>query len=781
MATGDILAVRIGYNTDAGGASMNGAFAEIDIDNLAAGGTYDFGLGTNNDPSSAKVSFSVRSDGYDATGAATHLTHTIYGVPDRNLGGLRKPYPNQASVDESVSGSTLTVRVALSDFVYSADDQITCTIASGFYTKTGTPNNGCAGLSVTNNSTLTHPKCVGRWAWPGWERITSADFLVEFVAFHRSARNKKPLACCKITATDAHSHSVTKTITDMTVSTRTGDRNSVLVYAATFTSADFTGASFTAKDVVTFRAQCYPWIGDSGSVLDTDTGADGIAQPDERMGPLLALYDGAGTYGEAYAVVDPTNGQNSSATTWVYASQAAAEAAYAGDNTKSYKYVGRAAEALKAYNNANYGRNEPGAAVALLVEGNHALPGYGAADSGAMDTWLTVTRLSSASKANVVVNSGTNGSIGVRRVKYSGLTFSNGSLGCVRGNTTTQVLWLHDCALNLTGDAPLYQWKLGHVTMCSLTAVSGGFTAYGGSKAAFALIRGNVASSASATGGIGCQVYCVLGNKNVLPYIWEETGNSDSAQVSDNSVVAFNSFYNLNASNPFYSGPIATANAIGIAVVQNCLERVTAGGAATLSIAADNAGSDVKNAIVWHNTNVGERTNLGYNDNGSTARLRQNWSIIGNLFDNFNNKDDTFTTANAARTGAWPVGYHVGAYGNFARSSVDNEWAGEFGGLYSISGQYAGTGTLGFTHNYANNYQSGGGSGAGNGDYTLTGSSSACGLIPAGLAVLPFDLAGNARRNAGSGAAGAYEYGSDPSFRAALVARRRRVIGTGVI
>ena len=736
-ATGDITAVRI-----AGDAAHNGWTAEIDIEGLSTGGTYNLGLGANNDPSTSKIVFTVTSPGYDTSGNATTVIRTIYGTKE-----VRKAYPSEAQNDESEAGGTVTVKVALSDFIYSGDTSITVDIAAGFYTQAATPTAAVNDLAVTNSSVLAYPKSVGRWAWPSYESVTT-DFLLESVVFNRFAKDGKPLSALKYTCVDENSHTITQIVNNMTVSTRTGDANKVLVYAATMPVA-----SLTQGDVITCNFTAYPWVGDSGSLLNSDlvaNGGNGFAQPDERLGPFALLNNKAVTYGEAYAVVDPVNGQDSSASTWVYASQAAAESAYAGDNTLSYKYVGRATAAIKAYNNTSYSRNEPGGGKIILIEGSHTIAGFAAADSGVMETWLIVTKLSTASRANVVIV-GDNSGIGTRLLKYTDLNFTNSSFIGVRGNTTTNVLWMHNNTINMTGTVPIYQWKLAYATQNSITALSNGFKAYGGEKSPWGLIRGNTYPSTSATAGIAGHMYAVLGNKNIMP-IFLETGNAENGQVSENAIAAFNTFYNISGANALI-GAGSTVITHGLAYVQNLIE-ISVPGYGAIGVANDSSTTDVDNVIIWNNTVVGERTNLAYNDTGSAAKYRRNWSIVGTILDNYNNKDDTFITANANRVGAWPVGYAVGALGNFKRTSVSTEWFGEFDGINTI----ARTGTLGFVDNNANNYYSGGGDASGNGNYHLTASSSALNLVPSGQAVLPFDLEGNARHNNGFGAAGAYEW-----------------------
>lgn len=726
MATGDILAVRV-----ASAARDNGWVAEIDINNLATGGAYALGLGTNNDPSAAKIKLTVTSPGYDATGTVTTITRTVYGTMWE-----RQPEPNQALADEALVSTTLTVRVALSDFIY-AGDTVTGVIGAGFYTKTAVPNNAFSG-SVTNNSTLTHPPCIGRWAWPGWD-VVQSDFLLEAVCLHRSAQGGKPVAAVVFTVTDG-THTVSQTVTSMTVSSRAGASGTgkVLVYAATIPIT-----SFTQGAVLTCNFTAYPWVGSSGAVL---TSASGITPPDERLCPLLLVCDKTGAYAGATAVVDATNGHNSTAATWIAASQSAAESAYASSTANSYTTIGNAVQALAAYNNTNKSRNEPGGGIVLLT-GNHAWPGTSpGADLGTMRAWVTITRLSTKTRAACVINTGANTTLNTQLVKVLDVTMAGSSTGQITGTGTTNVFWWDQCTVNMTGFAPVYQWRLCHATRCDVTALAGGFQAFGANQWPWALVRGCSYTQVAAGAGLTAEMYCAIGNRNLIPYAVVP----GSAQASDNGIYAFNQVYFLN-NVALITDPTWTITS-GIAFVQNVIERMSTTGASVLEVHGGNCAAPTNNVLMWHNTFTGERFNNGYNDAGTTAFLHKNWSEIANIFAEWNNKDDTFTgTPNANRVGSWPVGYAVGHRGDHRRAAADPEWLGEFLGIDSVTG-----GSLGFVLNKGNNYNGSGGDGLGGGDYHLDPAGGGGALALLGAAVLPFDLDGTARALT-NGDAGAFE------------------------
>ncbi|HWP84640.1 MAG TPA: hypothetical protein VNN17_05585 [Terriglobia bacterium] len=555
-ATGDILAVRIASAT-----AHNGWIAEIDIDSLGTGGTYNFGLADSgysvrNDPSGAKIVFTVTSPGYDTSGGTTTIQRTVYGV-----WWMRKAYPNQAQADESVNASTLTVRVVLSDYIYSGDTA-TVDIAAGFYTEGGVPNNAASGFSVTNNSTQAYPKSVCRWATVPYQQVTG-DFTIEAVCFHRHYQSYRPLAAVKFTCQDEATptpNSATVTVNWMLPSpaaSQYGDRHTVLTYAATIPVS-----GLNQGDVLTCNFIAYPWVGDSGALVDTSGGTS----DNETLGPLLMLNDKNGTYGGAWAVVDATNGQASTATTWVYATQAAAESAYASDNTNSYNTVGRAVQAIKAYNNANYSRDNPGGGVALCT-GNIAIPGTTpASDLGVMETWFTVRPISTGS---CTVNSLSIASLKVRRLRYASLSFSN-SGSTISGSSTTDILWMDGNTINMTGTAPIAGWRLAYGTGNTVSALTGGFTHFSTNKSPWALLRGN---EFTGTTNLSGALYASFGNKKIFPVNYER-GNAPGHLFSDNGIFAFNSVFKAGSS--FGVWDTCSGNpdqVIGWALVQNVWER----------------------------------------------------------------------------------------------------------------------------------------------------------------------------------------------------------------
>jgi len=234
-------------------------------------------------------------------------------------------------------------------------------------------------------------------------------------------------------------------------------------------------------------------------------------------------------------------------------------------------------------------------------------------------------------------------------------------------------------------------------------------------------------------------LYCVLGNDLNFRPQEQLPGNAASHELTSNAIVAFNR--SVDMSDPWstasgtgggdhWGGGAALAN---LAIIQNVVDSSSISGLITLA-----ANKNTENFLLWHNTLATEREIIGYNDSGSTATPHINWGVKYNLFEDFNNKDDTFAPENANRTGSWPVGYAVGFWGNVYETSG---FPGEFIGPNSPSAPN----TADYVDTGAN-------------DFRLGASSEALNRVPSGGSVLPYDLDGNVRLNDGAGSAGAYQY-----------------------
>ncbi len=815
MALGDILSVTV---------RSDGWSADVVVEGFTTGATYAFGLGTNNaDLANAKVVMTVVSLGYDSTGTATTISRTVYGT-----WAVRKPYPLEASKDETAGGGNMTWRMALSMPVYAKDksgggnsgtDPVV-NFLSGVVVNTGggsQSSNAVTGLTVTNNSTLAYPKVHGRWAWPGFERWTGAT-LVEMVAFHPFGRNGNPVACVKFDCDDTSGNSAAQqTASAMTATTRSGDAQRLGVYAATIPVT-----ALTQGNVLTTRFRAYPWVGDSASVCDSATSADGVAAPSEDLTPLMALLDKNDTLA-CYASVDGVGGSPAVAAT------------AASARTTPYATLAAAFTALKTYNNTNNSDNSLNNCIILMQNGSYTGPGTFTGSNTRSWCIVQADLANGATEAGVIFNTATN-QVFNGYIQMKDVTVSGSGAGAFRGNTTTGQLWLNSCTLAQTSTSAWYAWRCEFATQNTVTAASTiGFGPFAANKGPFALVRGNNASGV--TNGMQATAYCVIGNTRVRPEA-QETGNASGNNISDNVIIGWNQGFSLNTARWLQDGWRGTSITKGISMFGNVAERITDNVSPFVQITADatlataQSPPSVVNVYLAHNTFVGQRENLNYLEGGATTNTRVNWFDLYNLFRDFNCKSDVFsnavrtvtdgitvsgsttvTSATAAFV-AGDVGQNISLDGipngittissrttttavmavaatvsasnvtlwirNFGKSGVRvGNWAflfgcGVRGSRYELSGfprdfaginvAVVGSGNMGYIDN-----ESVSGGGAGNGNYQLDGTSPARNLVPAGEALLPFDITGTAFGNAGDGSAGALQRSADlPTYNPGL-------------
>ena len=737
------------------GYECNGTCAEIDISGLAAGGSYNttgFGIGLTG----------LSNAGVTPLGTITCTVPTyvnaIAGTMSLTVDmtqPVRRPYPNNLSMDEFVNGGTLTIRVWLSAPIFPDDTGCKANVGSGLYTQ-GSPNNAVVNLAVTNNSTLSYGDTfsIWRWAQPPAQQVT-ADFKPELVAFNQFGQNGEPLDSVNFSCTDG-ANTATALVNKMTVSTWEADPNKVLVYSPTI---PITG--FTQGATVTCNATMYPYRGNT-----TTSTATGITVGDERPTPTTYLIDKTGAYGQPAAIVDPVNGHNSNAVTWVAANVATAEANYQSNNTNSYNTGSNAMEACRTFNNANNGHNDAAGCHIRFVNGNHAWPGADSA-AGCMSkdtqalTWTYVEPYTGASPAFTTATRC--GYPGPLKIEYTGFNMATGgaiSTFGEQGSSASLWEWFNGNTMNMNNTAWDYGHLQGYATLNTVTALDNNGFGIHFAKSPFALVRGNTVTTAGNGSQWGYD-YAFLGNKNMTATTVDGRINFQGAQNSDRQIVAFNSGFNLqnNADHTIFDS--VTVTQTGAAYVQNLWEEQV-GTVGPMSFCSDGSSNTFcKNIIVWNNTIVGERTNIAYDENSSACTvsyLRTLWSFKFNISSNLNIAGtDTDTThgcaADGARTGNWPVLNMVGSAGNVdkAWSASANYFAPEFLGPYATS-----TATLGFVNDQSQNV-----GGTGNGNYHLTAGSALINVIPKAQCVIPYDLDGKVRCASANGSVGAYAFSNE--------------------
>jgi len=718
-ANGDITACRI-KGTEPG----NGWVLQIDIESSGAtpinvGGTYAMGLGTNNDPATAKTVLTVTSLGFDATGAATTVSRTVYGTV-----ALRKPYPDQATMNEALAAGVLTLEVALSDFVYVKDKSgvgnsgtdITIAIASGLYTQGGQASSAFSG-TVTNNGTLAYPKVIGHFPIEQ-RRPVNGTQTIEVFAVHKYGQNGKPVAKVAVTATGATSaHVESGTATAMTLSAR-GDK--IPVYAIPLNLS--VAAGFTRGELININFTAYPWVGDATSILDSTTDGEGLYQ----ICPLKwTIMD------KMIAVVDPANGVDASCVASLVQSEADAAPCLT---------ISGALTKIAAANNTAYFLNRTDGGEVQLYAGTYKTGKY--STQAVTNGYFTIRPHSSTNRAGVVFDGYVTSQSQYLYQRYYNVTINRPGNGFIvfAGNDAAELIME---SVNL---ADAYTgWYSGRATsniefLDCITSNS--YLSKGGNDGHSRLNRNCMYTAPSGAQIIVGDASCILGLKGSgsTSNIWNGLG-----VIENNIVIAYTKW--ISKTDGYFIIPTGGYAMTNIAIINNLVERIGVSTAPMAEISSANHA----NVLIVHNTLSGQRFN---HENDITAPYANNTltDYIGK-FNILNARGDhraDIRDTDGSMTGTWSVGYSVGWAGNH-NEAISYSGDTDFWGLNSNTDTGSDSGTA-IIPSSAAGY-------VGNGDYHLTAAANARRyLVPFGKAVLPFDLDGNPRYNDGRGSAGAYEY-----------------------
>ncbi len=744
----------------------DGYTAELSFSGLSPGGTYALAPDTL-----PKVLLSVSSPGFDDNGMPTTISRQMVGtVP------LRQPYPNQTAPTESSLSGGVRITIALSDRVYAGDTVTRCALLSGAYTQSGVPSPAAeltaeAG-TAQNTSTLEYAKPLANWLAFPRERAGSGStsFPLEVLAFHRHPRAGKQVACVEFIASDEHGQTISVTSSAMVRSTRVTTGNPIAVYRAAIPLA-----SLTQGDFITVRTKVYPFLGDASSVLDSDPSADGApASVPSGFANTTFLNDKTGEYGTVFAYVSPTGSDATGVASEVVATA----------SDRPFLTISAASVAVRARNNALYGRNDLGGGIVRLAAGTYS--GFGSASLqtlGAGKTWFTIEASPGEGAETVTFQSGTQKNPG-NWVKFRNLTLAptaasgaNATVldavsdGAVDGPPVIYGAYEGLKIAGLTGNAPIIsRVGLRYFIGCEMTDLGRSLNAsFGSNREHTPLLAGCTLSYTTQipSGGLGTPTWTNVGN--ILRkgfYFTDPQATAGTAPGSTRvvpakaAILAFNSVQGAVTTSAF-GFKQATTPGGGLAIVQNVIEMITNSSSPCFSVAADGALFAMDNIVVQHMTAVGARTNYLYNDSGTSA-VPKNGTLAYSILNQYNCKTDTFSNPtqgpNGVRVGNWEPHHGIGQIGNIYQTPAANGPAAPYTGPTSWNGMYLGRNVKVLGNAAFQTDRSLTGTNEGGGDYRLGTASDARNRVPAGSAVLPFDLDGTPRRNDGTGAAGAYEY-----------------------
>ena len=689
------------------------------------------------DPS--KIVHEVVDPGYDATGSTT-VTRNLRGTVV-----LRRQYNAASSKQQSDNGVTLTVYYALEDVVYAGSTLVAATAEAGYY---GASAAGSVS-SLTNNSTRPYYKPLAAWFNTQHERATGSGYSVELAAAHAHGMNGRMVARVEFIATDGNSHTAaTQTASVPSLSAIQTQGNPTEAYKATI--------PLTALDqgaVCQVNAKIYPWIGDASAVLDL--AVDGFAWPTANpQTPLRFLNDKNATYGGAIAYVR----QGAGGTPQVSRTDATARA-------NPYATINAAVAALASFNNANSTpahNDHSGATIYLMDNGAGGAVAHtidAAFSIAAGNCWTDIRPDPLATGAVSLSMTAVRGiSDKIRWFIDINHSAANGFDGGTGGGA--KMLAFGGGTITSTSSGPLH-YRNGLVYLANVT-VNGSdsktmLDGYSNTRTQTALALGVIAEGA--TGDATVRPYAMIGCRMRRLGLQEIAPASRPTCDEQDGMFIMNNWFRQSGSK-FASLLTERPTSRGMAIVQNLFEQ--GANQTGLRLGGDGTTMASDNVVFVHNSVVGGRLNHGYTDVAAAAGVLRRMRMRFNLCnDTWNCKTDTFTTNTTVtgRVGNWEHLHNVGQRGNVvtggsANNSVPNPDTSWLGPWWPAATYNVGAANVTFTDDKSLPI----GSGALGGTYSLTGATNAAyDQVAVNDAMLAYDIAGNARRNNGTGASGCYE------------------------
>ena len=604
--------------------------------------TYDFGTPGSTDTSN--FYFTVTSEGYNSSGVLGTVTRTVYATKV-----VRKPYPDNANLDEVDNLLNLRVRVALSEYVYNDDKDggagtagtnPTVTVAAGFATNGGDQSNAYSNSSVTNNSTLDYPKAVGQWVQDlgSYRRLTS-NFQLGFNARHRLG-----IAAVRFTTDDENSNQDDRYVTSETAHlyARTG------YYGSYYITPSITLSTFNDGDTLTSRVRVYPTVGDADSVLDTnaESGTD-----------------------EAYQRSNITNVCDISNTPVIAYVSSSGVTAGTSSTTESV------AQAAPFNTVANAFAATPTPDIEKL-DGSGAFEfeytGSALSDTG----YFREIQLATDATATLTKTSANRSIANLKRIKFSSVDFSSFTSWIDGASAATSYLWFDDVEFTVGSITTFvaYRSQFARLTNCSISGTDADVYKQFSTARAVMLLEGHSDTSTAVDNNqMNCvfrMVGCEMRQGWVGIHASSPVGSEDRCMYENNKIQINRDSKGFQSNGQIENGLVFAGNILG--------RRNGAEGSNTLlQIAADSHTLTADNCLVCHNTVLGQRSNVLYDDFTGRTGSCDHQKFVGNLFTFHNQKSDAFNHPTQGQSGDrvsnWAALHGVGY--------LDNRWDADSGGF----------------------------------------------------------------------------------------------------
>ena len=719
------------------------------------------------------------TDGETATGSISAVTATVVGAQsggshlwltklsgaenaaDVWTGGTSGATLTSTSTGTAAAASDLDVKataagaqflVFFSRGIYDKDDTgggnsgtaPTFTCPAGAFVSGGNNNVAASAAAVTNNSALTHTLCVGQWDHIAgvctYDRVSAAFDVAfnariaepEIVESFLGNPSKDRIACVKFTALGLTSaQSTTVTVTSQTPTRRSSTGLWGCAHVATI---PITG--FTSGESIELRAQVFPCIGDSNTLLDTNSFT---TVADECMGKNKATIKYLSTV--VYAYVDDDSGNNTTGT----ASSTEATAAAA-----PHLNIGEAIE------------DDP--TVIKLDAGTHAAIGDTSDSERNPTEWIRVIPQDGLSATDCIVQMDASvQTYRADRFMFEGVTITlAGTTSYLDGGAQTNFLRFKNCIFESAAVAkptrpPTYRSQCTYFHNCTgpLNNVEWNLI----SSADLSAAQFDGCSMGSTGDNVMNGWYRVMACSGGAGSFFGPIALASPGPSHENFLFEHNTMLNhVSAVNSTTFASLENL-ATGGSIVGNIVERLDTTNPC-MWIKGDATELGCKNLLIANNTLTGNRCSWLYADQGgATPYYCINNSVEGNINEVLGTKHDTAPAGTEDGRRVWSFGnvlYGAGWHGNvFAQNTGlggANSFLNEFPGTGSWQSSFSGTnqprvGTaspLTFL-NYVDR-KSGDGSGteAGGGDYRMHTHSPAYRYTMRGR-VLPYDLNGKPR------------------------------------
>jgi len=782
----------------------NGWMLKLTLTNSATNGTYNLGLGatiltngysnvyggaiTNNN-----LTLLFTDMGFDDSLAATTVRSLVVGTRP-----CRIPYQGAAadgSGGTSANGSTLhttrfleasnangtiTITLALNDYVWARSSNVTANIKSGFYIRGNATNNAVNGLVITNNSLVQYKSILASWANVPFQLRQGSTYTNRLVAFQYSARNYRPVRAVKFWGVCGSRTNQPVTVLSPTVTMT--DQTPVVEYVGVM---DMT--PFNQLDLVTNHVAIASWVGDTNSFIDTLASGQ---QPEYQttndwglVGTSVIIADPNSNLPVTYARVDQVNGTQSA----LSFTNSVINPSTSG--TSAFLTIGMAYTNALATNQLKFGANSNLVPITiLLTNGNYM--GLGSNNISlagpAFGAWVTIANDPNVTRDSVVITNKGSGQFnsGARDFRLRVKNVTIGDISAAIWNDGLRSFWLDSCVVRSNGNANNFivtSVTNTYATSCVLGRYRPGFgfkVSNGVQLDKWKLLR-NLLFTNQFEGRpavvLGClQATQGIAAQNAVNNDLSGSGPTNALTTMNPYIIAYNRFYSNDCSVLSIGWGLNCSNVVNTAFVQNLLESVI-GTYPALDVMNSQIPFEAEtNCLVWNNT-VLCVYHPPFNHVTNQQEYIEAYSDKNNIFATREASFDTGaggagSQQNGVRTNRWSLMYSVGCSGNVSGRLVGQPLHFESTGTSGNYG-FAGLNSLYIGDNpnvlqssnsvyYAfikNGSSTNGNASVGAGDYRLSSASPLIQTAKYSEQLIPFDIDGN-DRTLGINVSGVYVY-----------------------